>query len=347
MKKLVKSFKNLDKNILFTGIAVVCIIIVGVLILANGNPEQFKFLSKIKILGGMSKETLAQKGVDYINNNILSGQTATVIGASEESGLIKMRISIGGKEFDSYISKDGKLLFPEAIKLEGDTVAANTPNQPSKAAKESIVKTAKAELDAYIVSQCPFGLQMQRVLADIIDSAPSLASNIKVRYIGTVSDGRITAMHGDAEAQENLRQICIREEQASKYWEYVSCYIKAGDTDGCLASTGIDGVKLSSCTSDKNKGLTYAQEDFDLNNKFGVRGSPTLVLNEQVVSEFDFGGRTSEAVKTLICYGSEKQTQDCSKTLNTASAATSFSETYEKSGPVSSGSTGANCAPAS
>ncbi|MBI3337516.1 MAG: hypothetical protein HY005_02745 [Candidatus Staskawiczbacteria bacterium] len=344
-------FKNLDKNVLSLGIAIIAIAIAGALILTNESSGQF--LDKIKSFtsGGMSKEDLAKKGIDYINNNVLSGQKAVLVDVSEESGLVKVKISIEGKEFDSYMTKDGKLLFPESIKLEetsdsGNQPANNPPNQPTKT-KADVVKADKAELDAYIVSQCPFGLQMQRALNDVVNSAPSLTQNIKVRYIGSISNGRVIAMHGDAEAQENFRQICIREEQASKYWSYVSCYIKAGDTAGCLTSAGIDNNKLNGCTSDKNRGLVYAKEDFDLNAKYDIKGSPTLVLNNQVASEFDFGGRTSEALKTLICYGSKNESKDCSKTLNTVQAATSFSETYSKPGnSVNSGANNVNCNPA-
>lgn len=341
----VKVFKNLDRNVLLVGIAVVAIVIVGVLILTNGSSGQF--LDKIKNFGGMSKDDLAKKGIDYINNSILSGQTAALVSSSEESGVVKMRISIGGSEFDSYISKDGKLLFPEAIKMEGETdTATDTPAVTAKTC-DDLTKTDKPELEAYIVSQCPYGLQMQRVLAEVINSAGSLASNIKVRYMGSVSNGKIIAMHGDAEAQENLKQICIRDEQASKYWSYVSCYMKAGKTEECLTSVGIDKTKLNSCTTDKNKGLVYAQEDFDLSAKYSVQGSPTLILNGQTVSEFDFGGRTAEAVKSLICCGSKTQSSACSQTLNKASAASSFSETYAGAGSSgNSGNTGVNCAPA-
>jgi len=326
----VKFFKNIDRNVLFVGIATIAVVVVGILIITDGNSGQF--LDKIKNFGGISKESLAKKGVDYINSSILSGQSATLVGSSEESGLVKIKINIGGKEFDSYITKDGKLLFPEAINIEGVT-NPNPPsdNQPSSATPgkpTTIVKADKAELDAYVVSQCPFGLQMQRVLSDVIKSAPSLAQSVKVRYIGSVANNSIMSMHGDAEAQENLKQICIREEQPNKYWGYVSCYIQAGDTAGCLSSTGVDKTKLSACTSDKNRGLSYAQKDFDLNTKFSIQGSPTVVLNGQVVSEFDFGGRTSEALKSLICAGLKNEPSDCVKTLNTTSAATSFSVAY-------------------
>ena len=188
---------------------------------------------------------------------------------------------------------------------------------------------------------------MQRMMADAITNIPSLASLIKVRYIGSVVNGTITAMHGDAEAQENLRQICIREEQASKYWNYVSCQMKAGDTAGCQASSGIDSTKLNTCITDKNRGLAYAQEDFDLSSKYSVQGSPTLILNGQLVSEFDFGGRSSDAIKNLLTCASETKPDFSETTLNANTAATSFSLTYAGSGSSgNSGSTGANCAPA-
>ncbi|MDP2741646.1 MAG: cation transporter [bacterium] len=183
-------------------------------------------------------------------------------------------------------------------------------------------------LEAYVVSRCPFGIQMQRIMADIIKNIPSLAQNMKVRYMGAISNGKITAMHGDAEAQENLRQICLREEQPSKYWPYVSCQMKSGDTAGCEVPSGVDGSKLSACISDSNRGLAYAQKDFDLNNKYQIRGSPTLILNGQQISESSFGGRTSDAVKSTLCSGFNNQPKSCSTKLTTANAVASFSTTY-------------------
>jgi len=335
---LAKFFKGLDRNVLLMGIAVVAIIIVGIIVLADGGSNQL--WDKIKNIGGASVDDLAKKGIDYINTSILSGQTASLVNSTEESGVVKMRISISGQEFDSYITKDGKLLFPEAIQMEDTTDTGNPTTQQSAKTCDEIAKTDKAELDAYVVSQCPYGLQMQRVLADVVKSAPTLSENIKVKYIGAIVDGKITSMHGDAEAQENLKQICIREEQASKYWDYVSCYMKAGNTDACLTSTGIDNAKLTACATDANRGLAFAQKDFDLNTQYNISGSPTIILNGQVVSEFDFGGRTSDAIKSLICCGSQTQASVCSQTLSTTEAAPSFSETYEGSGSTADN---ANC----
>ena len=159
-----------------------------------------------------------------------------------------------------------------------------------------------------------------------------MAQFVKVRYIGEVVDGQITAMHGDPEAQENLRQICIREEQGDKYWPYVACHIKDASVDSCLGSVGVNQNKLNTCMKDSSLGLSYAQKDFDLNQKYSITGSPTLILNGKEVSEFDFGGRSSEVIKTMVACSSKTKPDFASKILNTQQAATSFSEVYADAG---------------
>jgi hypothetical protein len=169
---------------------------------------------------------------------------------------------------------------------------------------------------------------MQRVVAEIVKNIPELAANIKVRYIGSIENGVVTSMHGDEEAQENLKQICIREEQPTKYWSYVSCYMQKGDTAGCLKATGVDQVKLTSCTKDENKGLAYAKIDFDLAAKDAIESSPTLFLNGLLTDESGFGGRTAQAVKEAICCGFTNKPAFCSENLTIESAAVGFSATY-------------------
>ena len=191
-------------------------------------------------------------------------------------------------------------------------------------------------LDAFIVSQCPFGLQMQRILVPVAEALNGKA-NIIVRYIGDVSNGKVTSMHGDKEAQENLRQICIREEQPAKYWDYVTCFIKAGDTEGCLEEAGVDD--LSKCMS--GAGIEYAEADFNLADEyFGTKniGSPKLALNGKEADEFKYGGRTANAVKQMVCSAFTDVPAECNEGLETSNAATSFSETY------STGSSGAQAA---
>lgn len=283
------------------------------------------------------KETKVLKAVDYINKNLLQGATATAEGITEESGVYKFILKIGEEKYDTYLTKDGRLLFPEGIEIVATQKTTETTTEVTqKKTCEEITKKETPVLEAFVVSHCPFGLQMQRVLNEIVKNIPQLAQYIRVEYMGEVVDGKILSMHdnntpGGAEGTENLRQICLREEQPDKYWPYIDCYIKEGKSDECLVSSKIDVSKLTSCMNDTSKGIVYAQKDFEREKKFNVTGSPTLILNDEGVSEFDFGGRTAEAVKTVLCCGFENQPSFCQTKLTTNQAAASFSADYATS----------------
>ncbi|MFH1036445.1 MAG: hypothetical protein V1756_00030 [Patescibacteria group bacterium] len=296
--------------------------------------------------GGMdvlSPQDAAAKAINYINQ-IVAAQgvtsTASLITVSEENGNYKFDFTLEDREYTSYITKNGNFLFPDGYDLStttGEESNGNSDDETSNVTCDDVAKKDKATLEAFVVSKCPYGLQMQRVLYELVKNIPSLAENIKVEYIGAVQAGKIISMHGDVEAQENLRQICIREEQQLKYWDYVSCYIQQGDMEGCLTSAGIDKAKLNACTTDAAKGLAYAQTDFTAQGNYQVTGSPTLFLNGEKVSEFNFGGRTAEALKTLLCCGFEQTVGVCSQNLSTTSAAVGFSATYGSTGGTTSG----------
>jgi glutaredoxin len=322
---------KINKNLIVVIIVIIAIIAIAFLY----QKGQFKGIGQ-----NASSRQVAEKAIEYINKNILAGGgTASLVGVSEVNGVLKISLKIGEQSYDSYITKDGKLLFPESYDLEEKTQATTTgESQQTKKTCEDLKKGDAPSLEAFVVSQCPYGLQMQRILNEIVKNIPSYAKNIEVKYMGSIEGGKITSMHGDEEAQENLRQICIREEEAIKYWSYVDCHIKKGDVESCLASAGVDTQKLSACMSDNTRGLKYAKEDFDSQEKYQVTGSPSLFLNGENVSEFDFGGRNAEAVKNMLCCGFNTKSDVCSQKLNESQAATGFSATYTQSSGSSSGS---------
>jgi hypothetical protein len=324
--------KNIIK-IVIPIIVLVCGVLIGVIISQQSFfAENFSFLNK----DILSSEKAGERALDYINQNILkdSDLTASLIGEPViKNGVYELKLKISDSEFNSYLTRDGRLLFPEAIVLEEE----DSSKDQNSVGCENVKKEQKPVLEAFVVAYCPFGTQMQRILVEIIKNIPELSENIRIEYMGQIQDGKITAMHGEKEAQENLTQICLREEENSKYFAYLSCFLKKGDNQGCLKEAGVDQEKLEGCKNDESRGLTYAQKDFDLQNKHQITGSPALILNGQNISEFDFGGRTAEAVKTLLCCGFEGNLAYCDKPLTEEQAATGFSETYG-SGESGSGS---------
>jgi len=355
MSKLNLSFlKNMDRNNILVGVAIIAIIVTGVLIYANSNHG-----FSLSGIFGISDNQIGKNVVKYINDNQLSQSPASLVSVSEEYGLVKVKIKIGTSEYDSYATKNGKLFFPQGLDLTPKNPTTTNQNanagQTSPKAAAAVQKTAKPSLEAFVVSSCPFGLQMQRAITEAVKNAPSLASNIIIRYIGSISGGVISSMHGPEEAQENLRQICIRQEQPTKFYNYISCYMKKttataasgmplGDSTSCQASTGIDTAKLGACVSDPSRGLAYAQKDFDLSTKYNVSGSPTLILNGAQIDESSYGGRSADGVKSMVCAGFTSKPGYCSTKLNTAEAATSFNATY--AGTTGAAASNNNCATA-
>lgn len=340
-KKAIKHYfrqENRSTAIVTVVIAVVVIAALGYYFSTNAQSGTGVDLSALRFwTAGDSK--IAQNAVDYINNNGLASSTVTLKSYERTSGVVKIKIEIGGTEYESYVTADGKYLFPSAIEITKSD-ATNTPTDQvstTSASKcEDLTKTDTPELDVYVVSQCPYGLQIQRAIAQAVSEVPELANYVKVRYIGSASGSTITSMHGEEEATENLRQICIREEQPAKYWSYVSCYIKAGSSDSCLATAGVNTGAVSACMSDAARGVAYASKDFELGTQYAVQGSPTLMLADANVDESGFGGRSADAIKQIVCCASNNQPAFCSKTLKTTAAATSFSENYEGTGSTSS-----------
>lgn len=292
----------------------------------------------------LSSQEAGEKAIAFINQNLLpQGFEASLLDVSEKSGLYKIRLKIGEKEFDSYISKDGQLFFQQGINLEKlekkPQVAAE--KQEKKSSCEDFSKTEEPLLEAFVVSQCPYGLQMQRILSRLVKKIPSLKDYLKVEYLGSIEDDQVKSMHGKAEAEENLRQICLREEQADSFWPYLDCHLKAGKVDDCLREARVDENKLEGCLQERGK--EYAKKDFEAQDRYGVSGSPTLILNGEIVDEQGFAKaaelsiRSAEVVKQLLCCGFKEAPEFCSQELSREQAATGLSPDYTLSSGNSSG----------
>ena len=330
---------------------ILTILLIAILVGVGRTPTSFLGLSF------NSGQKTAQKALDFINKNMLQGQTAVLGEVKTVSGIYEFKLKISEQEYTSYVTKDGKYLFTSGIDMTPSTSTPSTSSASAQAPKQTCEDLAKTEapvLEAFVVSKCPFGLQMQRILNEIVKNVPEAAKYIKVEYMGSIVNGKAQSMHdsqpGGEEATENMRQVCLREEQPNTYWAYVNCHINKGDVDPCLSEAKVNTIELKTCLSDSNKGLAYIKKDFDNQDKYNdtpeckedptkcaVGGSPALILNGKAVSEFDFGGRTAEAVKTVICCGFKNQLAFCSQKLTTEQAATSFSETYSTSGSAGSG----------
>jgi hypothetical protein len=225
--------------------------------------------------------------------------------------------------------------------MDGEVEAVTTP-QP--AATPDVVKSDKPEVELFIMSHCPYGTQAEK---GMIPAAKALGDKIdfKLRFV-------YYAMHPNAgEVEEQLNQYCIQEEQEDKLLDYLECFLTEGDGAGCLDAIKIDKTKLEACyeKADAEFEITSNLEDKslwlngrfpkfnidkELNEKYGVGGSPTLVINGAKVNS----GRDSVSMLNAMCAGFNEAPEECDIELSGASPSPGFG--YET---TSGASTTAQC----
>lgn len=301
--------EKFNKNLISIAIIIAGLLIAGAVVYINqGKSEEQAF----------NPQEIAEKAINYINQNLLTeGFTASLVDVVEESGLYKIKIKIGEQEFESYVSQDGEVLFIEGIKM---TETSESP--PGESETQGTSKRDTPDVKLFVMSYCPYGLQAQKMFLPVYDLLKDKAE-MGVYFVNYI-------MHEKKEIEENLRQYCVQKEEKEKYSGYLSCFVQEGDYQKCFSQAGINQGKIENCifeidkefsiTSKYNDQSTWLNGNYpkfdvqtDLNEKYGVSGSPTVVINDQVVS---INPRTPENFKNIICQAFSSPPEECSQTLS-------------------------------
>ncbi|MBI2152010.1 hypothetical protein HYU21_04750 [Candidatus Woesearchaeota archaeon] len=180
-----------------------------VLLIVSVFTQGFGLYSK----GALSKEEASLKALAFVNGNLMQGgQTAVIKSVDEENNMYTMKLQVGAQEFSTYISKDGQLFFPQGLKIDASAASAGSDgNNPP--APTDVPKTAKPEVELYVFTYCPFGLQMEKAAAPVVKLLGNKV-DFKIRQIG--------AMHGPHEEKEAERQLCINKLYPAKFFDYLT-----------------------------------------------------------------------------------------------------------------------------
>jgi len=286
----------------------------------------------------LTMEEAKTKVADFINKNLVeAGNEVTVAEVTEEDGLYKLKINMkNGQEIFSYISKNGKNFYPQAMQIEevenqANAGANNGDNSNTQPAATTVSKKSdKPVVEAFVMSYCPYGTQIEK---GIIPVAETLGNKIdfKIKFVSYT-------MHGQKENDENLLQYCIDKEQPTKFFSYLKCFLKdSAKSAECLKSSGVDTKKTDSCITSTKKQFNVEGTNFDVqkadNEKYGVKGSPTLVINGEEIQS----ARDSASLLKTICSAFNTTPKECDTQLSSAPPAPGFGE------GTTSGSSDASC----
>ncbi|MBU0615425.1 MAG: DsbA family protein [Nanoarchaeota archaeon] len=258
----------------------------------------------------ISADKAAEKALDFINANLLQpGMEATSDGVEEKNGLYNIKLNIAGTPYDSYVTKDGSLLFPSVIDLN-EVVEA-----PAAAAPVSVEPAEKASAELYIFSYCPAGSSTLDTFAEAAQILKDVA-DVKVKFFSN--------MHGEYEKQENLIQECIQEVDPETYWDYAvdfyeDVYTKCASTrdtecdkeaaTALMTKVGIDSDAVFACVEEQGEDL-YAADKADA-QALSLQYSPSVVVNGAYLGN---APRTPEGLKATICSGFIDAPEVCGET---------------------------------
>jgi len=68
--------------------------------------------------GTLSSQEAGEKAIAFINQNIEEGAVASLIKVTEKEMVYQISLTINGTPYESYITKDGRFIFPSGIDTE-------------------------------------------------------------------------------------------------------------------------------------------------------------------------------------------------------------------------------------
>lgn len=303
--------KKIKSNpwILTTIILAIIVLLMGIVIYTNNS----------------SSKKVGNDFIEFIN---AQGQTTVEFIDAEDYGsnLYQVTVANEGQESPVYLTKDGKYWVQIIASITGKTISEQTSKETPQ------IKTAeKPKAELFVMTHCPYGTQAEKGFIPAMKELEKVA-DVSIKFVHYY-------MHTNKQEEvETPRQICIREEQADKFLDYLECFL--GGTSGtseeaktCETQVGINTKALNECIS-SGRAEKYYEEDSKLSESYGVKGSPTLVINGEI-AQF---GRDSQSYLEGICLGFNEMPELCNTAeLSTASPSPGFGY------GTSSGSTTAQC----
>lgn len=293
----------------------------------------------------LTPDAVKAKVIKYVTDNIVQpGTEVSVKEITKEGGLYKMVLNVQRQEITVYVTIDGKRFFPQYIDLDVE------PGDKKKVAeKKEVPKNDKPKVELFVMSYCPYGTQIEKGILPVV-----AALRDKIDYSLKFVD---YAMHGKKEIDENMRQYCIEKEQRTKLSPYLDCFLQKGEGTeaSCIKTAGVDASKVVACMSaidkqygviekfnDKSKWNNSQYPPFDINKedneKYGVQGSPSLVINGVEADT----QRDSASIMKTICNAFSVAPVECAKEMSSGAPAPGFGIGAAVAGASSDAACGSN-----
>jgi len=300
------------------------LIIVAAAVIAVGILTKWTFF----LGSSLSTDTVKAKTEQFIFSSNLSGGKKVEIKEISDAGtgIYKIMVQLEGAPslIESYITKDGKLFFPNVMKM--DPTDANKLPQTSK----NVPKSDKPNVELFVMSYCPFGTQIEKGIIPALETLGNLV-NFQLKFVDYT-------LHGKKEFDENTKQYCIQKEYPKNLIGYLKCF-NGENSNTCLTENAISAAKINECISVTNTKYKLAElynnespkregnASFPIyeseNKTYGVKGSPALVINGVTIDS----ARDSASLLDSMCGAFNDQPETCKTKLSNTPPGAGFGNT--------------------
>lgn len=160
------------------------------------------------------------------------------------------------------------------------------------------VKGNSVDVEFYVMSQCPYGVQVEDAVKPVLDELKGHV-NFKVDFIGMESNGQFNSLHGEPEVNGDKVQLCAMKYEPEKYMDMIACMNK--DANGIPdnweeCAKDLDVAKIKTCY-EGDEGTQLLKESFARSAEKKATGSPTIYINGEKYA----GGRNTVTFKREFC----------------------------------------------
>lgn len=273
--------------------------------------------------GGITGNVISEgaAGEKFLAFAEAQGADVELIEINDKSGMYEISVLINGQEAPLYVTKDGEFFAPGLVPLIiDDTLVQSSDN--TQQPPQDVIKSDKPKVELFVWGYCPYGVQAQGPLTDVVSLLGDSADFEVVLYY----DG-----HGAYETQQNKIQACMQDVAPDKYWAYSRGFVdniypkcsveRSEDCDKTesvklMKSLGINDVSIMSCVD--TRGADLIAEHSARAQAYGVTGSPSLVINGMKVN----AARNADGFKGAVCGAFNNAPSECGTALDSSAAAT-------------------------
>ncbi len=280
----------------------------------------------------LSPEQVETVAGNYISENFLQGEETKVEEVEDQGNVYAFTVEINGQTYPSYITKDGRYLIPQGhdiAEYTQETLGQDTAKE-SEVNTPDVKKSDQPAVELFVMSHCPYGTQAEKGILPVVNLLEDKI-DFSLRFVDY-------AMHDKKELDEQLKQYCLQKNEPEKLNGYLSCFLEDEEKgEICLNQIGVNQTQLNQCiqatdqeyqvTANYNDKSTWKNGNFplfnvdkELNEKYNVEGSPTLVINGEKASS----SRTPAAYLETICAAFNNPPQECNQELSDAAPQPGF-----------------------